>query len=224
MERRWTFAPTQEAYVVQGMRAYVPRLSVGTYNQEIYPKDDGSLFAEGICNVCIRTGSGVNDWNQTWVAINSAATDAGLLILRDPGNASPASLTLDYDSSSGSNNTGISLDRPLPNGWLAPLTETEYLCFYDATSWPPAERSATRLPDGCAVASPPIKSPSRRRSRPGRGRRGRANASSPPRANGTTPPAPLATSGRAAWRTSASRSPAPPGPSTWRPPPTSAAR
>jgi hypothetical protein len=156
LERRWSFSPLQEPYAVQGMRAYVPRLSAGTYNQEIYPKDDGTLVTEGLCDVCIRTGSLANDWNQTWVAINASSTGSGLLILRDPANPSPASVTLDYDGSSGSNNTGITLDRPLPSGWLAPLAETEFLCFYDNTTWPPLERSATRLPDGCAPAAAPI--------------------------------------------------------------------
>jgi hypothetical protein len=153
MERRWSFSPLQEPYAVQGMRAYVPRLPSGTYNQEIYPKGDGELVTSGICNVCVVTGA---DWNGKWVALNSSATNAGMMIIRAAGNSSPASITLDFDSSSGSNNTGVSLDRPLPNGWTAPLTETEFLCFYDATTWPVAERSATRLPDGCAEAVPPI--------------------------------------------------------------------
>jgi hypothetical protein len=150
VERRFSFAPTQEAYVVQGVRAYVPRLPAGTYNQEIYPEGDGDLVTVGLCDVCIRT-----DWNDSWVALNASGSNAGMLILRDPANASPASITLDYDGSSGSNNTGITLDRPT-GSWKDTLTETEYLCFYDATSWPPAERTATRLPDGCAPATPPI--------------------------------------------------------------------
>jgi hypothetical protein len=153
MERKWSFSPLQEPYSVQGMRAYVPRLPSGTYNQEIYPKGDGELVTSGLCNVCVVNGA---NWNGKWVALNSSATNAGLMIIRAVGNSSPASITLDYDGSSGSNNTGISLDRPLPNGWTAPLTETEFLCFYDANTWPVAERSATRLPDGCAEAAPPI--------------------------------------------------------------------
>ncbi len=153
LERRWSFSPLQEPYAVQGMRAYVPRMPSGTYNQEIYPKGDGSLTTTGLCNVCVVTGA---DWNGKWIALNSSATNAGLMIIRAAANPSPASLTLDYDSSSGSNNSGVSLDRPLPSGWTAPLTETEFLCFYDATTWPVAERTATRLPDGCAEASVPV--------------------------------------------------------------------
>jgi hypothetical protein len=153
VERRFSFAANQQDYSVQGVRAYVPRLPSGTYNQEIFPDATGaSLTTVGLCDVCRHT----DDWNKTWVALNASGSDAGLLILRDPGNTSPASITLDYDGSSGSNNTGITLDRPAPASWKTALTETEYLCFYDAASWPPAERSATRLPDGCAPASPPI--------------------------------------------------------------------
>src|ERR1700710_978038 len=153
VERRFSFAADQEDYTVQGVRAYVPRLPLGTYNQEIFPDAAGAnLTTVGLCNVCVHK----DDWNQTWVALNASGSNAGLLILRDPGNTSPASITLDYDSSSNSNNSGISLDRPAPASWKGPLSETEYLCFYDAASWPPAERSATRLPDGCATATPPI--------------------------------------------------------------------
>jgi hypothetical protein len=153
MERSWSFSPTQEAYSVQGMRALVPRLPYPIYNQEIYPDGAGNLATTGLCNVCLIPGSG---WNGKWVALDSSTTHAGLMIIRAAGNASPASLTLDYDGSSGSNNTGISLDRPVPNGWLAPVTETEFLCFYDVTTWPLAERSANRLPDGCAEATVPV--------------------------------------------------------------------
>lgn len=152
VERRWDFAFNQiSSNPAQGMRTYVPRLSSGVYNQEIYPKADGSgLNTDGI-GEAIQT-----DWNDTWMAINASSTNSGVVLLRDPADTSPASIRVDYDSSSGSNNSGITLDRPAPDGWLAPITETEYLCFYDATSWPPGERSPTRLPDGCAPATPPI--------------------------------------------------------------------
>ena len=78
-----------------------------------------------------------------------------MVVLRDPSDPSPASVTLDYDSSSGANNTGVTLDQPAL-GWKEPLTETEYLCFFDAKSWKPADRSPTVLPAGCEPASPPI--------------------------------------------------------------------
>ncbi|MFI5028178.1 MAG: hypothetical protein ACHQCF_04250, partial [Solirubrobacterales bacterium] len=152
IERRWSF-PSGEitSNPAQGMRAYVPRVPYGTYNEEIHPNSDGtSLVKEGVCNVCVQT-----NWNQTWLAINASSTNSGFVILRDPADTTPSRIVDDYDSSSGSNNSGISLDRPLA-GWVAPVIETEYLCFYDETSWPVANRSPTSLPPGCAPATVPI--------------------------------------------------------------------
>lgn len=155
LERRWSFAANQThcCTLAQGMRAYDARLPGGTYNQVVFPKADGSAL-----NVLGTSGPTVQtDWNNVWVALNSSTTNAGLLILRDPVSVSavPASVVTDNDSSSGSNNSGVSLDRPLPSNWVLPVTEIEYLCFYDETSWPVAQRLTT-LPSGCKAASPPI--------------------------------------------------------------------
>ena len=56
VDRRWSFAFNQlTAYSCSGdadLRATA--LSAGTYNQEIYPKGDGSaLVTEGLCDVCL---------------------------------------------------------------------------------------------------------------------------------------------------------------------------
>lgn len=155
LERRWTFAANQThiATLAQGMRAYVPRLPGGTYSQVVFPNAAGTeLLTRGTSGPTVET-----DWNNSWVALNAPGDNSGMLILRDPASvaANPASVTLDNDGSSGSNNSGVTLDRPLAN-WIVPLSETEYLCFYDATTWPLAERSPTRLPDGCKAATAPI--------------------------------------------------------------------
>jgi hypothetical protein len=155
VERRWSFAANQThiATLAQGMRAYVPRVPGGTFNQVIFPKaDDSELLTRGTGGPTVET-----DWDNTWVALNASGDNSGMLILRDPTSiaANPASVTLDNDSASGSNNSGVTLDRPLSN-WVLPVTETEYLCFYDATTWPVGERSPTRLPDGCKAATAPI--------------------------------------------------------------------
>lgn len=155
LERRWTFAANQThiATLAQGMRAYVPRLPGGTFNQVIFPNAAGTeLLTRGTSGPTVET-----DWNNSWMALNASGDNSGMLILRDPASvaANPASVTTDNDGSSGSNNSGVTLDRPLAN-WVVPLTETEYLCFYDATSWPVGERSPTRLPDGCKAATAPI--------------------------------------------------------------------
>jgi hypothetical protein len=152
IERTWSFAANQtSSNPAQGMRAYVPRLNSGTYGQVMFPKADHSLLTEGVSNDSFRT-----DWDGSWIALNASSTNAGALLLRDPADTGPAQLVSDYDSSSGSNNSGITLNRPQPDGWLAPVTETEYMCFYDATTWPVEGRSATNLPEGCGVIEVPI--------------------------------------------------------------------
>jgi hypothetical protein len=152
MERRISFAANQlPNHVVQGMRFYVPRLPAGTYNQEIYPNAAGTALNT------IGSGGPVahEDWNESWMAIDSSSTHAGLLIFHKPDGSHDASVTSDNDSSSGSNNSGITLNRPAA-GWLEPATETEYLCFYDETTWPLLTRSPTNLPAGCATPEVPI--------------------------------------------------------------------
>ena len=109
------------------------------------------------CNGGCGTGAADDNWNGTWLAFNSGAND-GLLVLRDPANSTGTNgvrLVRDSDGNSGSNNSGVSLLRT-PTNQKQPLTEVEYLCFYDSTTWPVAERSATRLPDGCAAKAVPI--------------------------------------------------------------------
>jgi hypothetical protein len=39
-------------------------------------------------------------------------------------------------------------------GWKARVAETEYLCFYDASSWPAAARAAGKMPKGCHGTGP----------------------------------------------------------------------
>ncbi len=151
IERRWAFSAATGNYSTVGVRAYVPRMPTN-YGQMLHPDSSGNLSTDatgcggGGCNV---------SWNKTWLAFNNSTTNAGLLLLRDPSNTSDARLSIDSDGSSNSNNSGVSLLRPA-GSWHSELTEVEYLCFYDATTWPVGERSATRLPDGCAAKAVPI--------------------------------------------------------------------
>ncbi len=160
VERRWSFSAANPTYNGVGMRAYTPRLPSGTYNQVVHPNEAGTaLVTDGLgCNGGCGTGAADDDWNGTWLAFNSAASNAGVVVLRDPSNATTASgvrLVRDSDGFSGSNNSGVSILRTASNQ-KAPLTEVEYLCFYDVTSWPLANRSATQLPPGCEPKPVPI--------------------------------------------------------------------
>ena len=56
---------------------------------------------------------------------------------------------MDNDSDTESNLTSIVLTRPA-GAWAGKVSETEYLCFYDPTTWPAAKRAAVKLPGGCA--------------------------------------------------------------------------
>lgn len=151
VERRWNFNAAHPNFSAHGLRAYVPRLNAGTYNQVIHPNAAGNaLVTESTAGPSYKT-----DWNGTWLALNSSSTNAGLLILRDPDNTSPANIVTDNDGASGSNLSGVTLLRP-GGGWHQPLLETEYLCFYDATSWPVVGRTATSLPPGCEARDIPI--------------------------------------------------------------------
>jgi hypothetical protein len=152
MERRISFAADQQPNpAAQGMRFYVPRLPAGTYNQEIFPNEAGS----GLNTIGDFGPSANGDWNETWMAIDSSITHAGMVVFHEPDRVHPASVTSDSDSSSGSNNSGVTLDRP-GSGWIEPVTEVEYLCFYDATTWPTITRSPTNLPEGCAAPEVPV--------------------------------------------------------------------
>lgn len=152
MERRISFAPNQERNdVVQGMRFYDPRLPAGTYNQEIFPNEAGT----GLNTIGDGGPAANSDWNETWMAIDSSITHAGVVVFHQPDGVHTASVTSDNDGASGSNNSGVTLDRPAL-GWLEPVTETEYFCFYDATTWPTLTRSPTNLPEGCATPEVPV--------------------------------------------------------------------
>ena len=123
----------------------------------IHPSEDGSALVtdDTGCNGGCGTAA-TDNWNGTWLAIDGAS--GGVVILRDPGNSvapTQARLVRDNDGFSAANNSGVSLLRP-GGGWHVPLTEIEYLCFYDATTWPVATRSPTNLPPGCVPRTVPI--------------------------------------------------------------------
>ena len=152
IERRAGFDALTPSYPnTQGLRAYVSRIS-SAYSQMVHPNGAGTaLVTDSACpDGCVSS-----NWNTTWLAINDPQSNAGVVILRDPASTGPAKLVFDYDSFSGSTTSGITLTQPA-NGWTSALTEIEYLCFYDAASWPPASRAPNTLPPGCSAAPVPV--------------------------------------------------------------------
>lgn len=133
----------------EGLRIYVPRLPGATYNQQLYPNSSQKLVVSGLCDGCAPFGPSV--WGGRWFADNSSATNSGVLVLRATTDKPGAELELDADSLSASVNTSIDLPQPA-GGWKTSITEVEFLCFYDTTSWPLSHRQpgkAVTLPAGC---------------------------------------------------------------------------
>ena len=67
--------------------------------------------------------------------------------------SSSTSVQADKSGAAASNNTSIVTPQPA-GGWKANITETEFLCFYDTTSWPLSHRQsgkAVTLPAGCGA-------------------------------------------------------------------------
>ncbi len=150
VERRISFSAATPNYPTISMRAYVPEMPA-SYSQVIQPNLPGT----GLVTDATSTGthSFETSWNQTWIALNNPATNAGVLILRDPATPNPARIIIEDNGVADS--SSVDLLKPV-SGWTQPVTETEWLCFYDTGSWPVAQRSATNLPSQCSVVAVPI--------------------------------------------------------------------
>ena len=132
-----------------GLRVYVPRLPIGVYNTLLYPDAHGDATSAAVCDDCAPVGADV--WGGGWFADNSSATNSGVLVLRDRSDQPGAELEPDRDTISAANNTSIVVPQPT-GGWTTAIVEVEYLCFYDATTWPIDDRQAghpATLPSGC---------------------------------------------------------------------------
>jgi hypothetical protein len=128
------------------MRAYVVRTPLQNYPSTIYLDKSGALQTASAGNCggnCVIT-----DWNGKWMAQDSG-TGTGIAIFRKPNAKYPAEITVDSDGASSSNASAITLIQPA-KGWAGlKVTETEYLCFYDATSWTASAQKAGKPPVGC---------------------------------------------------------------------------
>jgi hypothetical protein len=133
-----------------GLRPYVPRVALSGLNTVIYPNQANSAVTTTPSTNCggdCFTATGAT-WNGTWFADIDPTTGLALIVLRDPSMTSPVNLTINYDSYSNANLASFVLLQPA-DGWKAPVTEVEYLCFADLTSWPQTARDAAQLPAGC---------------------------------------------------------------------------
>ena len=72
------------------------------------------------------------------------------MIIRSAMSNLPAELLLDHDGYSNSNATSVLLPAPSAK-WSGKITEIQYACFFDPTTWTAKARAAGRLPIGCAA-------------------------------------------------------------------------
>lgn len=132
-----------------GLRVWQPRVVLATWKNVIYPNAAGTAVTTKAALSCpgdciLPTDA---NWNGQWFA-DLADDGHAIIVRRDPSMTSPVSLTVNYDSFSSANLSSFIVLQP-QNGWKEPLTEVEYLCFADLTSWPQAERDAATLPTWC---------------------------------------------------------------------------
>jgi hypothetical protein len=127
------------------LRAYLARVPLATYPMIVYP--DSANVVHSVSTTGCGFNCEVTNWNGKWMA-EDTGSGQGIAIFRKTADAAPAEITIDYDSDSASNASAITLIQPAA-GWAGKVTETEYLCFYDATSWPVAKRAAGTPPIGC---------------------------------------------------------------------------
>jgi hypothetical protein len=116
------------------LRVFISRLyPFDGFNQVVYPDVDGNLVVtEAICDF----GCQATEWDRNWFAIHNPATGQGVILQRAPSTIAPA-LWLDWDAASFTNASNFLL-LPPEGGFTGRVTETEYLCFYDSSTWSPS--------------------------------------------------------------------------------------
>jgi hypothetical protein len=129
------------------MRVYVPRLPLNTYPIVLIPNAAGVIQTFNASNCPLNCT--ITDWDGTWMA-DDDGNGNGMVMFRDPAANPPAQVTVDWDGFSLSNNSAITLTMP-EDGWIGTVSDTEFMCFYDAKSWTAKDRSKGKLPSGCAA-------------------------------------------------------------------------
>jgi hypothetical protein len=145
--RDFLFGPTTPVFSQSGLRPYMPRLPLATYHYVKLPDSEGKITKYNV-DSCADDCT-ITDWNGTWLA-DDDGNGNGVVIVRSAMSTNPAFIVLDNDDYSSSNVSSVVLTQPA-GGWKAPVEEIEYLCFYDATSWPIHKQKAGKLPVGCDV-------------------------------------------------------------------------
>ena len=131
-----------------GVRVWESRVPLSVLPKVIIPDDKGATTTVNAlsCGGDCFTPVGAT-WNGKWFA-KTGDSGLAMIVVRDPSVTSPVDLTVNYDSYSNANIASFVVLQP-QGGWKAPITEIEYVCFADLTSWPQTDRDAAKLPAGC---------------------------------------------------------------------------
>jgi len=125
------------------LRAYIPRLYPhGSYTTVYHPDSSGTTLLTELSADC-ELGCRVSDWDNSWFAVHSPTTGQGMIV-RHAASAYDVELWVDQDGASETSATGVVLIAP-PGGFTGRVSETEFLCFYDSSTWTPS----LTLPPGC---------------------------------------------------------------------------
>jgi hypothetical protein len=147
VKRRFGFNAKTQEFGNSGLRAYMARLPSSPYHYTLVPDGSGNVVAYD-SNDCGYPCE-ITDWNGKWLADDDGSGN-GVAIIRSAASTASAIVVIDSDGFSDSNVSSVVLEQP-QGGWKAPVTEVEYVCFYDSASWTAQEQSAGQLPQGCAA-------------------------------------------------------------------------
>ncbi len=145
VSRRFMFNSKTQDFGNTGLRAYMARLPLSPYHYTLVP-DSSGLVTTYDSNDCGGPCE-ITDWDGKWLA-DDDGNGNGMAIIRSSLSTASAIVVIDSDGFSNSNVSSVVLEQPA-GGWKAPVTEVEYVCFYDSTSWTTQEQNAGQLPAGC---------------------------------------------------------------------------
>jgi hypothetical protein len=140
VQRKIAFGSTPFTY---DFRPYIPRLYPrDSYSQVLHPNAAGSAVVTETSADC-EHGCAVGDWNGSWFALHDPASGQGVIV-RHAASAYPVALWVDQDADSFTTSSSVLVLQPA-GGFTGNVAETEFLCFYDGSSWTPS----LVLPAGC---------------------------------------------------------------------------
>ncbi len=163
VKRDFTFASA----FLHDFRPYMPRLHPRTnFTQVLHPNASYTSLEIEAVSACefggsfgapgcvLDTTTSPHSWNgnslsnDNWFAIHDPTSGTGVIVKRDPTPSISVALWIDQDFGSFTNVSSVLLRQP-SGGFTGTVTEVEFLCFYDSSTWSTAMQIALILPSGC---------------------------------------------------------------------------